>query len=237
MASSGPASIVYNERGRRVEEDEPDMFPEDDMSVVSTRSERIRSPPPLSRPHSSAAGPAPPSEESTPVTEHSIPEVARLPSEFQESRGSRDRERPRGRKSGKGKGKEKETTPEESADSRTSSRLAETLASVWGKEPSPSPSQSREAGAPPAGMGEAEGLKPDTEAAPEAPPASQTPKVEGHASKAATAPRTPEAETSRELEASKTPTASNPPEAPAAEVHASKVATAPRTPEVKNHEN
>ena len=29
---SGPAAIVYNERGHRAEEDKPDTYPEDDLS-------------------------------------------------------------------------------------------------------------------------------------------------------------------------------------------------------------
>ncbi|KIJ98141.1 hypothetical protein K443DRAFT_220891 [Laccaria amethystina LaAM-08-1] len=43
---SGPAAIVYNERGHRAEEDEPDTYPEDDVSSQNTpRSERLRSEP------------------------------------------------------------------------------------------------------------------------------------------------------------------------------------------------
>ena len=43
---SGPAAIVYNERGHRAEEDEPDTYPEDDLSSQNTpRSERLRSEP------------------------------------------------------------------------------------------------------------------------------------------------------------------------------------------------
>ncbi|KAF7327661.1 hypothetical protein MKEN_00345500 [Mycena kentingensis (nom. inval.)] len=107
----GPASIIYNERGRRVEEDEPDMFSEDDMTVVSTHSERVRSPPPaLSRPPSTVPVPprdvpssparsAPPEPDrviepaaapaaepvvapaADPEREASVPDVARLPEE------------------------------------------------------------------------------------------------------------------------------------------------------------
>ncbi|KAK7033188.1 heat shock protein 12A [Favolaschia claudopus] len=176
----GPASIVYNERGRRAEEDEPDMHPEDDMQSIS---DSVRSPPPLSRPPSSLARHS--HEEKTPTgTESSVPEVARLPDEFQEPKRAHsasstgDREPSRGRQSGKskGKGKEKEIIQEASVDSRTSSRLAETLNSVWGKDPAPAigPSHS---GTPPA-QAEKAPEPPTTEAAPEAPPASQTPKVD-----------------------------------------------------------
>ncbi|EDR09826.1 uncharacterized protein LACBIDRAFT_325660 [Laccaria bicolor S238N-H82] len=45
----GPAAIVYNERGHRAEEDEPDTYPEDDVSSSynnTPRSERLRSEPP-----------------------------------------------------------------------------------------------------------------------------------------------------------------------------------------------
>ena len=34
MYSSGPASIIYNERGHRADEDEPDVFPEDEADTV-----------------------------------------------------------------------------------------------------------------------------------------------------------------------------------------------------------
>ncbi|KAF7316791.1 hypothetical protein HMN09_00412200 [Mycena chlorophos] len=163
----GAASIIYNERGRRVEEDEPDMFSEDDMTVASTRSERVRSPPPLSRPPSSIAvrAPIPPREPtpraSTPAATEpdSVPEVTRLADEKQPSKvGSRsasgseresasgEREPSRGRRSGKSKGKERERERlEESLMSRSSSKLGDELMSVWGKDaPMPSPrAQSR----------------------------------------------------------------------------------------------
>ncbi|KAG6832781.1 hypothetical protein H0H92_009399 [Tricholoma furcatifolium] len=43
--SSGPASIIYNERGHRAEEDEPDGYPEDDVGTASPRNDRLRSEP------------------------------------------------------------------------------------------------------------------------------------------------------------------------------------------------
>lgn len=188
-----------------MEEDEPDMYPEDDMSVISSGADRVRSPPPLSRPPSSAARPDP--EDNTPIAEDMVPEVARLPDEFQEPRrkaaaspgegatsnGAANSEPSRGRKSGKGKGKgkekEKEITSEESADSRTSSRLADTLTSVWGKELSPGPTR-QAAGTPPADIEGAQEQR--VEAAFEAPPATQTPRAEEvEPSQQATAPHTP----------------------------------------------
>ncbi|KAG6919191.1 hypothetical protein DXG01_008489 [Tephrocybe rancida] len=41
----GPASIIYNERGHRAEEEEPDTYPEDDVSTSSPRNDRLRSEP------------------------------------------------------------------------------------------------------------------------------------------------------------------------------------------------
>ncbi|KAF5372764.1 hypothetical protein D9615_010105 [Tricholomella constricta] len=41
----GPASIVYNERGHRADEEEPDMYPEDDAATSSPRNDRLRSEP------------------------------------------------------------------------------------------------------------------------------------------------------------------------------------------------
>ncbi|KAG6857419.1 hypothetical protein H0H87_004781 [Tephrocybe sp. NHM501043] len=42
--TSGPASIIYNERGHRADEDEPDAYPEDDVGTASPR-DRLRSEP------------------------------------------------------------------------------------------------------------------------------------------------------------------------------------------------
>ncbi|KAJ7067017.1 hypothetical protein C8F01DRAFT_655687 [Mycena amicta] len=195
------ASIIYNERGRRVEEDEPDMFSEDDMTVASARSERVRSPPPLSRPPSSAAirAPVPPTPRADtpapPATERdSIPEVARLPDEEQPSRGgsgsgsergSTEREPSRGRKSEKGKGKDKDKkdkqqTPEERMTSRSSSKLADELSSVWGNEASGSatrspPTQSRGVEAPETVVEEASDSREEQHAEPSS---SATPKTD-----------------------------------------------------------
>ncbi|KNZ73886.1 Heat shock 70 kDa protein 12A [Termitomyces sp. J132] len=41
----GPASIIYNERGHRAEEEEPDAYPEDDINNASPRNDRFRSEP------------------------------------------------------------------------------------------------------------------------------------------------------------------------------------------------
>ncbi|KAF7312389.1 hypothetical protein MIND_00252200 [Mycena indigotica] len=214
----GPASIIYNERGRRVEEEEPDVFSEDDMTIASARSERVRSPPSLSRPPSSAAlrspalapppppPPAPFTESPKPptpgpsVTEREvIPDVARLPQEQQPAevgsgtgtseRGSADREPSRGRKSSKAKGKEKEKDKErekkgkekdlrheESVMSRSSSKLADELTSVWGKGKDASkspPTQSRGFDAPETVVEETVQPPPVDEV----PPAATTPKL------------------------------------------------------------
>ncbi|KAJ7285066.1 hypothetical protein C8J57DRAFT_708763 [Mycena rebaudengoi] len=196
------------------------IFPEDDITVKSSRSDRMRSPPPLSRPHSSAAGSAPETSvvEQVPWTDM-IPEVARLPDEFEESAGAshstqeevaansvveepvessskaKDREPSRGRKpgKGKGKGKEKEKAPN-SADSRTSSRLADTLTSVWGKDGSPSPTH--DPGAAPEGNAEEHSALGEVtvEATVDAAPASPAVKVNEVRSVKATAPSTPKPE-------------------------------------------
>ncbi|KAG6902843.1 hypothetical protein C0995_010728 [Termitomyces sp. Mi166 len=42
---NGPASIIYNERGHRAEEEEPDAYPEDDVNNASPRNDRLRSEP------------------------------------------------------------------------------------------------------------------------------------------------------------------------------------------------
>lgn len=130
---SGPASIIYNERGHRAEEDEPDSGPDDDIllelepsSCSSTAVSRAQS-----RPRSTASSNRNsawglPKAESTPLSNaesppskaSSSPEPPHTSYKDLQDRGS---QRGRSRKEG-----------ESSVNTRSSSILAETLASVWG---------------------------------------------------------------------------------------------------------
>ncbi|KAJ3994251.1 hypothetical protein F5050DRAFT_1809766 [Lentinula boryana] len=169
----GPASIIYNERGHRLDEDEPDSYPEDDMTPAQSRTNRSL---PGSRAHSvdatsfhtpamstvnskrsSMLGPArnepppvpsvipevvpatPSIRSTTSVRSSRLPSLSRTPTE-NGTRVDPSRDQSRGR-SAVSRGKERAITspPIDESSSTTStsnrnssSRLADTLSSVWG---------------------------------------------------------------------------------------------------------
>ncbi|KAL0572206.1 hypothetical protein V5O48_009761 [Marasmius crinis-equi] len=148
----GPASIIYNERGHRTDEDEPDEIPGDD-NAGSTRNP-TRAPSPDSF-HTAAAVTAPTSKRAStvgppPSTQPSIavppPVDTSLTGRASSALSSREIETAisdssRGRS--KSKGKSKIPSPIDDAASistRSSSKLGEALSSVWGAGASPAKS-------------------------------------------------------------------------------------------------
>jgi len=154
---SGPASIVYNERGHRADEEEPDIFPEDDTGPTTSPRSRLRSEPvsraltPTDKYFSSVntehsrRGLAiePPKAEPAPVD---IPEVARerplstpkglntFSTPFSTD-ATRDMSRSLGIEQEQSKGKAK--TPK--ATPKSTPKLGDTLNSVWGSYPLTNP--------------------------------------------------------------------------------------------------
>ncbi|KAH9917817.1 uncharacterized protein B0H18DRAFT_853686, partial [Fomitopsis serialis] len=140
-ANSGPASIVYNESGHRAEEDEPDESPEDNVTILSTQSDRSRQP---SRVPSREPSQAAPSSRvsyapRSPSVETTRPELSRSSTTRSAMRSET--------RTPVDKGKQREIIPEtprpatldrsvnvsgRSADSGRSGQLAEALSSVWG---------------------------------------------------------------------------------------------------------
>ncbi|KAI0926081.1 hypothetical protein AcV5_008643 [Taiwanofungus camphoratus] len=150
----GPASIVYNESGHRAEEDEPDSSPEDNLTVLSTNSDRVPSQQPshyASR--APSRDPAPSSSRSVHSVQPSpkLPSMETAPRELSRSVSGHSTARSEAR-APSDKGKAREAVPEvvrseplresdrsvnlsgRSADSARSgsTRLAEALTSVWG---------------------------------------------------------------------------------------------------------
>lgn len=157
----GPASIIYNERGHRAEEEESDTNPEDDITV-DAQSERQRSMP-GSRTQTPDPRRSPTDSFSSSRSSHTghsnvesvysaIPEVvpdrsnSRSRGDADRSRGldtSRSingsvREKDRGRKKDKGKERARDIDAATEVSSiHSSSALAEVLSSVWGSGMSP----------------------------------------------------------------------------------------------------
>jgi len=149
---SGPASIVYNEHGRRIEDDDLDSHPDDASADSDSRAE-------------SSSGRSSSTKKSGPAlpTFSHIPDVIREPEQPQAAPKSptksvnqspkNSREglptienaeadpsvEHRGRAIEKGKGKEKQQPSNVASRARTrsSAKLAETLTSVWGAITSP----------------------------------------------------------------------------------------------------
>lgn len=157
----GPASIIYNERGHRAEEEESDTNPDDDMTV-DAQSERQRSMP-GSRTQTPDLRRSPTDSFASSRSSHTghsnresvypaIPEVVPDRS-ISRSRGDEDRsrgldtsrslngsvrEKDRGRKKDKGKERARDIDAATEVSSiHSSSALAEALSSVWGSGGSP----------------------------------------------------------------------------------------------------
>ena len=151
---SGPASIVYNERGHRADEEEPDAFPEDDVGPPPEPRNRLRSEP-VSRAltptdHYFTSGNAERSQRSSVVEPRvtEIPEVVReqVPSTSRSLAAStpfvadvtQDLSRSLSVEQEshiKGKGKEK--TPK--ATPKSTPKIGDTLNSIWGANPATNP--------------------------------------------------------------------------------------------------
>jgi hypothetical protein len=138
---SGPATIVYDERGYRADEEEPESFSEDELSSAATPTSIPRPltpmlPIPTHQAHDEAL-----SNTASPAANN-----ASLPTSSDERSPSRSTMTKRGRT----KGRDRETREREMrqidqtiSGSRSSSKLAEALSSVWGAFVSPkSPSAS-----------------------------------------------------------------------------------------------
>lgn len=148
--TSGPASIVYNESGHRAAEDEPDESPEDNITVLSSQSDRYPSHQPSRAPSRDPVV----SNNRSSYSAHPSPKLPSIDSARPDmSRSSSMRSAARSEiRSSLDKGKGRETIPEtprppemrevdrsmnvsgRSADSGRSgtTQLGEALSSVWG---------------------------------------------------------------------------------------------------------
>ncbi|PPQ91717.1 hypothetical protein CVT25_012858 [Psilocybe cyanescens] len=77
IRDNGPAVIVYNERGHRIEDDDIDVYPEDDTITNGSRSERLRSEP-ASRSRTPVEAYYPPTGGSSSRRASGVPDVSRM---------------------------------------------------------------------------------------------------------------------------------------------------------------
>ncbi|KAL0065109.1 hypothetical protein AAF712_007945 [Marasmius tenuissimus] len=146
----GPASIIYNERGHRTDEEEPDEIPGDDNAGSTRNQTRAPSPdsfhtPAVTAPTSkraSVVGPPPsqPSIAVPPPVDASINgRASSVASSRELSSAISDSSRSRSRSKGKERLSQFDDTASIST-TRSSSKLGEALSSVWGSAASPAKS-------------------------------------------------------------------------------------------------